>query len=56
MEKPGDPSKVDFSSTIFHTAGGDDGDAISAFLCPITQDIMQDPALAADGMINHEKK
>ncbi len=50
MEKPGDPSKVAFSSTTLLMAGGDDDDAISVFLCPITHDFMQDPVLAADGM------
>ncbi len=53
MEKPGDPSKVAFSSTTILMAGDDD-DAISVFLCPITHDFMQDPVLAADGMFNHE--
>ncbi len=51
MEKPGDPSKVAFSSTTLTLlmAGDDD-----SFLCPITHDFMQDPVLAADGMFNHE--
>ncbi len=54
MEKPGDP-KVAFSSDTLLLAGDDD-DAISVFMCPITQDIMKDPVLAADGMCNNRTK
>ncbi len=54
MEKPGDISKVAFSSTTLLMAGDDDDDAISVFLCPITHDFMQDPVLAADGMFKSQ--
>ncbi len=44
MEKTKEPSKADLEWNFA------DDDSISAFLCPITQEVMHDPVIAADGM------
>ncbi len=52
MEKSGEHSKAASSFVMLDMA---DDAAIGAFICPITQDIMQDPVLAADGSWKIEK-